>query len=162
MSRLWKVGYLVSERHNASFKDGDHLSKLRLGLSKDCLCIVTYVFLGFCLTSLVSLSNSISPKKINLSSKNTPIPHPRAVCSSCHLQSHPHRSPSSPKTAETRSGSTYCPHSKSPALPPEYSLNGGPPSSNASIAQEKSLWRRGLDVHACGPGFECVFNLGRI
>ena len=27
MSRLWKVGYLVSERHHASFKDVEHLSK---------------------------------------------------------------------------------------------------------------------------------------
>ena len=51
MSRLWKVGYLVSERHHASLKDAEHLSKPCLGLSKECLCIglhlsdlLSYVF----------------------------------------------------------------------------------------------------------------------
>ena len=37
-SHLWKVGYLVSERHNTSFRDIEHLSKPCPGLSKDCLC----------------------------------------------------------------------------------------------------------------------------
>ena len=62
MSRLWKVGYLVLERHNTSFKDGEPLSKLRLGLSKYCLCIVDYIFLVFRRMSLVSLKSSISQK----------------------------------------------------------------------------------------------------
>ena len=51
MSRLWKVGYLVSERRHVSLKDAEHLSKLCLGLSKECLCIglhlsdlLSYVF----------------------------------------------------------------------------------------------------------------------
>ena len=37
-SCLWKVGYLVSERHNTSFRDVEHLSKPCPGLSKDHLC----------------------------------------------------------------------------------------------------------------------------
>jgi hypothetical protein len=49
MPHLWKVGYLVSKRHNMSFKDGEHLLKPCLSLSKDHLCIVAYIFYVFCI-----------------------------------------------------------------------------------------------------------------
>jgi len=61
-SRLWKVGYLVSERRNTSFKDGQHLSKPCLSLSKDHLCIVTYL-VEFKPDQGIGLANAASSTK---------------------------------------------------------------------------------------------------
>jgi len=124
--RLWKVGYLVSERHHTSFKDAKHLSKPCLGLSKECLCISlhlsdlpSYIFGIFEQLHFVK-------KIIDSTSKTTPTFYLISLCSSPKLQPPPYQRRSSPETIATCYASAYCPHSRSPTLPPECHPIGDP------------------------------------
>ena len=126
MSRLCKVGYLVSERHNMSFK------AVSRSFQRSSL------YCSFHLSGLLSnifgiFEQFYFTKIIDSSSKKIPTSHPISVCNSPQLQPPPGRILSSPETTATwptrdfaQSGRhlPYHPHPKSLALPPERSPNG--------------------------------------